>query len=78
MERFAAESLKAEREAHVKAALKANRPWMDVMSDYGLTLAEIMEIAEKMGMASSRGGATVWKDSKEPEPLIAAPRQGRR
>ncbi len=77
MERFAAESLIAERDAHVKAALKANQPWMDVMSNYGLTLAEIMEIAETIGMASKRGGATVWKDPDKPD-LIAAPRQGRR
>lgn len=77
MERFAAESLTAERNAHVKAALKANQPWMDVMANYGMTLAEIMAIAEQMGMASKRGGATVWTDEQKPD-LIAAPRQGRR
>lgn len=78
MERFAAESLIAERDAHVKAALKANQPWMDVMAQYGMTLAEIMDIAEKMGMASKRGGATVMKTDNDTDGLIAAPRQGRR
>lgn len=75
MERFAAESLTADRNAHIKAALKSNRPWMDVMADFGLTLAEIMDIAEKMGMVSKRGNVVFKDESKEP--LIVA-RRGRR
>ncbi len=48
MERFAAEGLKAERDAAVKHALKSKVPWPEVMESFGLTLEEIMAISAKL------------------------------
>lgn len=45
MERFAADALTAQHEAHVKGAIKSNVPWPDIVEDYGVTLEDIMRIA---------------------------------
>lgn len=46
MERFAAESLQAERDAHIRNALEAKRPWPDIVKDYGITLEALMKLDE--------------------------------
>jgi len=47
MERFAADALTLQRRQQVRAALKAKVPWTEVMEDYGLSMAEILDLAER-------------------------------
>lgn len=62
MERFAADSMRAERDAHIKAALKSNVPWTDIATDYGLTTAEIEKIViDSIPGAQRKGSALIVK-----------------
>lgn len=68
MERFAADNLNAEREAHIKAALKANVPWTEVSEQYGLTLPEIEKmILDSMPGAQRKGTALIVPPSNRPK-----------
>lgn len=60
MERFAAESLKAERDASIKAALKANVPWTEVAETFGLSHTEIEQmVLDSVPGAKRKGSALV-------------------
>jgi hypothetical protein len=61
MERFAADSIKAERDAHIKSALKANVPWPEIVETYGVTLEEVNILAGYMAPAQKKGSAVIWK-----------------
>jgi hypothetical protein len=59
MEHFAADAIKADRDAHIRAAIKANTPWTDLAESYGITVEEIMRITEKMHGATRRGSSLI-------------------
>lgn len=67
MERFTADALKAERDSHIKAALKANTPWPDIVADYGITLEEVMRLAGHEAAGQKRGSSMIWKPG-DPQP----------
>lgn len=67
MELFAAEAIKAQRDQAVKAALKAKVPWPEVMEDFGLTLAEIMAISDKMSGLSTKRPDDIRDARDEPK-----------
>jgi hypothetical protein len=49
MELHAAEALKSQRDQAVRAALKANVPWTEVVEVFGIGLEEILKISEQQG-----------------------------
>lgn len=68
MERFAADVLNAEREQHIKAALKANVSWTEVAETFGLTLPEIEKIIlASVPNAQRKGSALIVPDSRKPK-----------
>jgi len=67
MSRFAADAITAERDAHIRSAIKANVPWTELAETYGLTVAEIMAITEKMsGLTSTKKGSALITTSAPP------------
>lgn len=46
MELHAAESIKAERDAYIKAAIRNKVPWPDIVRDYEISLEEVMRLDE--------------------------------
>jgi hypothetical protein len=68
MERFAAESLKAERDAAIKAAIKNNTPWPDLMEVFGLSQAEIEKvIVDSVPGAKRQGSALIVETDNTPQ-----------
>jgi len=65
MERFAADNLKAERDDHIRASIKANVPWTELVETYGITVEQIMEISQGLSGLQQRGSAIF---SKPPDP----------
>lgn len=59
MERLAAESIKAERDAHIKAALKANVPWTEVAETFGLSSREIEQMVLDSIPGAKRKGSSI-------------------
>jgi hypothetical protein len=68
MERFAAEVLEGQRDAQIKAAIKANVPWTQLAEDFGLPLGEIIKITERLGLTSPR---------RDKDELLDARKEGR-
>ena len=64
MERLAAESIKAERDAAIRSAIKAKVPWMEIAADYGLTFEEVNEIANASGLTPPRRKPGDLRDEK--------------
>lgn len=48
MARLAAENIKAERESHVRAAIKSKRPLAEIADDYDMTFPEVQAIMVAM------------------------------
>ena len=68
MERFAAESLKADRDAAIKAAIKANTPWPDLMDAFGLSQVEIEKIiVDSVPGAKRQGSALIVETDNTPQ-----------
>lgn len=55
MERFAADALTAQHDAHVRSAIKAKVPWTEIVEEYGVTLEDIMRIAGYKGSTMVAG-----------------------
>ncbi len=66
MERFAADAIKAERTAYIKADIKANVPWTDLAERYGLTHAEIEQVVLDSAPNAQRRGSALIVRSDEP------------
>lgn len=60
MERFTADAIKAERDSYVKAAIKNNTPWSDIVADYGVTLEDVMRLAG-VETGERKGSSVIWK-----------------
>ena len=65
MERFAADALTAQRDQHIKAALKANVPWTQLTEDFGMTLEEIIKTTERLGLTSPTRKSDDLLDSRK-------------
>lgn len=76
MERHAAEGIKADRDAHVRAALKSKMPWPEVMEVFGLSLEEIMSLTENQAGMSAASKVDDLVDAK-PDPRKGVIHRGR-
>lgn len=74
-ERFAAEAIKAERDAAIRNALKMNMPIFEVAKEFGLTDAEIGEIIKNQG--PPRRDALDLKDSHDEKRQLILPPERR-
>lgn len=65
MERYAAESMQADREQAVISALKSKTtPWPEIAVDFGMSEKELIEIAMKAGLAGPK--------QKKPDDIVDA------
>lgn len=67
---FAAEAIRADRDAAIKNALDAKVPLFDIMERFGLSEAEIAAIIMRQGSGPRKPDPDAIKDARDERPIL--------